>query len=125
MQRRICQTLLNDYTSPAESLFRKLNILTINEQIKLSVACLVYKCFHGLAPSSLNELFEPVRSCKTHNLRNSELNVALPAPHTEIRKRTISYFGATTWNSIPAHIRTAVTVESFKYKMKSYILSMR
>ena len=56
----------------------------------------------------------------THNLRESDFSLAIPQPHTNYCKRSLSYSGAALWNSLPVDIRQSHTLDVFKSKLKNY-----
>ena len=45
-------------------------------------------------------------------------NLVIPKPKTDFKKRSISYCGATTWNSLPDELKTACNLNQFKKNYK-------
>ena len=54
----------------------------------------------------------------TYNLRNTEGKLSLPQPRTNHCKRSFSYSGAMSWNSLPNEIKLSSTLNEFKNKLK-------
>ena len=123
MQKRICRTLVNDHITKIETILWSIKVLPIYDQVNVSIACFVYKCLHDLAPASLCSIFKPGASSYSYCLRNNAINVGIPAPRTETRKRAISYVGATIWNSIAPEIRMSKNINLFKRNVASHFTS--
>ena len=49
-----------------------------------------------------------------YSLRDAEGKLNIPKPCTNYFKNSFSYTGAVLWNSLPAGLRQAKTLESFK-----------
>jgi len=43
---------------------------------------------------------------------------------SEVGKRAIKYKGSKLWNNLPAEIKNIQSTQSFKYKLKTYLLHM-
>ena len=56
----------------------------------------------------------------TYNLRGSDFSLAITQPRTNYCKRSLSYSGAILWNSLPLDICQSLSLDVFKYKLKSY-----
>ena len=58
-------------------------------------------------------------------IRETRYNVAptvyLPIPRTELFKRSVYYYGATLWNSLPSEVRLCDNIENFKNKLYKLI----
>ena len=80
----------------------------------------MYKILNGQAPTYLSDLFTRANGSMGYNLRRSELNVKIPQPKTEYLKRSLSYSGATLWNSLPHNIRDANKLSTFKNLISRY-----
>ena len=84
---------------------------------------LVFKCLHGAAPSYLTELFSFTGLQSNYNLRSHGLNLSMPKPLRESFRRSVSYFGATSWNNLPNELKMIYDFIVFKRNLKSYILN--
>ena len=60
----------------------------------------------------------------TYNLRDSDGTFAIPQPHTNYCKRSLSYSGVVLWNSLPLNIRQSLSLNEFKSKLKNLILTV-
>ena len=58
-------------------------------------------------------------------MRNSGITLTVSKPKTEIRKKTFAYAGASLWNSMPTHIKTARNIVQFKKLVKEFIVAKR
>ena len=98
--------------------------LYIPQRINYKIACLVYKCQHGLAPQYLEELLPSKQSIRT--LRSSSTN-HIPPLHCRTSQAMHSSFAAVgpqIWNSLPSHIRAKDTFDSFKKALKTYLFKV-
>ena len=76
--------------------------------------CMVYKSLSGLAPGYLRSKFVERGAFTDYSLRNNEGKLAVPLPRTNVLKNSFRYSsGAVLWNSLPTHVRQAMTLESF------------
>ena len=57
----------------------------------------------------------------TRNTTNNELYI--PMPRLEIYKQSFQYIGPTYYNSLPYHVKSAQSLDSFKSDVKRYIMS--
>ena len=58
-------------------------------------------------------------SFRTHNLRNSDTDLALPKPKREFSKRSFRYIGAMLWNSLSPEAKSCETLHSFKRHIRT------
>ena len=121
-QKRMGRLILNDFNSPSTTLYDKLGWLTIEEQITYITATLVYKCLYENVPTELQSLFI-IRNGR--ELRNTGINLILPFPNTESRKKCFDYTGAVIWNNLPNNLKYANSLTQFKIRLKKHILNQR
>ena len=75
----------------------------------------MYKILNNLAALNLNRMFYKMSNCPiSYNLRNSDIDLVLPQPKTEFKKRSFSYNGALFWNNLCVEAKKANTLTSFK-----------
>ena len=88
---------------------------TIEQRRNYYTATLMYKCVNETAPRRLvNEL---VMSSYTHDISTrstQNLKVQVPYPNCEMFRNSFKYQGAVLWNSLPAQLRSASDLNSFK-----------
>ena len=108
------------FDSSTEAL-RELHWLPIKHRIDYKIALLVFKCIHDLAPAYLKGLI----SVKTpgRELRSQDCGILLSVPVSSRRTfldRSFAVSGPTVWNSLPLDIRSLVSVDDFKKKLKTF-----
>ena len=74
---------------------------------------LMFKTANNLVPEYLSDEFTSVNTVHRHNLLGAQHNLFNPRPSTEALKKSFSYRGAVTWNSLSAEARQAATLNSF------------
>ena len=78
---------------------------------------IVYKSFHGLAPSYINELL--IERNSSYNLCGKH---SLSVPRVQLTKyglHSFRYSASKYWNMLPEVLRTAKSLHVFKSKIKS------
>ena len=99
----------------------KLGWQTLEEQRKKAKAKLMFKVLNDQGPKSLSKIFTP-KNVETpkYNLRGISSAVCLPKPRTDSLKKSFSYNGASTWNSLPAEIRQSGTFSQFVKRIAAH-----
>ena len=86
------------------------------------ILLLVYKTINGLSPSYISDLISFCSSsCSLHSCSSSKL---LYVPRCKLKSygdRRSPIVGLKLWNSIPASIRTADFLSSFKIHLNKYL----
>ena len=67
------------------------------------------KVMSGRAPKYIEDLFRTKEQITSLVLRDSSNKLVVPFPKTDCFKQSISYSGATFWNSLPRSERNAAT----------------
>ena len=49
-------------------------------------------------------------------------SIYLPVPRTELFKKSVYYYGATLWNSLPSETRICDNIDEFKNKLYKIIV---
>ena len=83
---------------------------------KKKLLTLMYKVHHNLALDRITSLFSPNINPK-HSLRNKSTYV-IPRFNLEIGRTALRYRGPLAWNSLPATLKQAPSVNNFKCKLK-------
>lgn len=115
--RVIAGAKYNDHTEP---LFKKLEILKLEDIYKLKLSKYMYELSIGILPEPLMKMIIPNATIHQYLTRNRN------NPHIE-RRRTykasvaFKHKGPTYWYNIPAQIRECKTIKSF---VKSYRTNM-
>ena len=125
MQKRAARVILDtDPFAPSEPLFKQLGWMTVEQRIKYHKYVLAYKCIKKDAPSYLVNKFNYVSDSNPYALRNVvQGKLALPKPKIELYKKSFTYSGPCLWNELPTSLRNAQSVNTFKYKIKEYLLN--
>ena len=101
-----------------------LHWLPVSQRVLFKTAVLVWKCLHGEAPSYLADLCIPVASLEgRQQLRSAASGVLLvPRARTSIGQRAFVVFGPSTWNSLPAYLRSSdMSLATFQRQLKTYL----
>ena len=79
---------------------------------------------HNTAPNYLCDLFTfsiDMYSANTRNALRYDLHIHFTS--TSFFKKSLSFYGAKLWYSIPFSIRTEPNIESFKLSYKQFLLN--
>ena len=96
--------------------------------IKLSdvnILCVAKFVFNQL--SSPEPIIQYVRANEIHNYNTRQNNNLRPYRHLDIShisRKFIAYKGCHIWNQLPNNIKTVLNVNTFKIKLKKYLLSL-
>ena len=104
--------LFRDTTSPYDSLLKRGNFLPLSVYRIRCLAIEVYKCFHGLNPDYLNNLFK--QSSTKYDMRDS---CCLEQPKFNTfpyRQRSFRYYGSKLWNLLPYSVKNTKDLNVFK-----------
>ena len=110
------------YASPKECM-KNLHWLPVHKRVEHKLLTIVYKCIKGIAPDYLQELLKkhvPIRPGLCSGNSSIKLVVPRVTRHT-FAARSFSVCGPRLWNSLPADITAAPTVDQFKKKLKTYM----
>lgn len=72
---------------------------------------MMFKTLNDQTPKYLANRFRYKNS--KYDLRGYKI-IDIPKPKTDIKKRSISYLGAKTWNSLPDSLKKACNLPDFK-----------
>jgi len=114
----------SSYDANADDLFITLSWQKLNRQRELKTATMVYKSLIGLALDYLKLMFTDLTdrsAISTYSLRKCEGKLAVPLPRINFLKNSFGYSGVVLWNSLPANLRQAQTVASFKSGCRGFI----
>ncbi|KAG1664225.1 Protein YIPF6 [Nymphon striatum] len=83
-----------------------------------AIALEVFKCFHNLNPSYMNEIVIPKIS--QYNLRNTNIATLQHKKHVHSDLHFFSFYGAKIWNAQPNTLQEATTITMFKKLIKTW-----
>ena len=114
-QKRAARIILDkDYDFPSTPLFHTLKWMTIYERLEYKQAILVYKGLTHNSPVYLSTKFHKVQYSGRQLRSSSNDLLSVPQPKLELFRKAISYAGPKLWNTLPAHIRHADSLNTFK-----------
>ena len=77
----------------------------------------MHKVLNNNSPNYLAQLFISHQSHYT----NSRNNLYVPRPRLDLFKTSISFAGASLWNSLPQNIKSCISVRCFKHNLHKYM----
>ena len=92
---------------------KDLHWLRIDQRIMFKTLLLVYKCINDIAPDELKSLIE-VNADRPHIL-------VTPRLKTTHGRRSFQYNAPYLWNNLPEEIKTSVSLDNFKSKLKTFL----
>ena len=114
LQNRAARVITSSsYDADVNSLFHKLSWKDLNSQRQIQKALMVFKSLNGLVPEYLTSKFV-TRNVSNYALRDSANKLVVPFPRTNYMKNSLSYSGATLWNSLHRNIRESSSIDQFK-----------
>jgi hypothetical protein len=111
----------HDHITPV---LASLHWLPVRQRVTFKTAVLVWKCLHGEAPRYLADLCVPVASAEgRRQLRSATSGVLLvPRTRTSIGQRAFAVNGPSTWNNLPAYLRSSdMSLPVFRRELKTYL----
>ena len=98
--------------------------LPIEQKIIFKINLITFKCLNNLAPPYLKELLTLYRPNRTLRSSSDKLRlVTVPYNLKTYGYRSYSVQAPILWNSLPFHIRSADSINSFKSKLKTYVFT--
>ena len=86
----------------------------------------MYKSYNKLLPETAGEFHLPAKKVHPYGTRSAiSGNIFLPRYDLSFTQKSIAFSGAKLWNEIPVNIKRAVSLDSFKDKLKAYYLQLQ
>ena len=101
LHRKAGKLILPDPSLSTEQKMRALGILNLPQQLAYNKGIFTRKVLNNNFPNYLAQLFISHQSHYT----NSRNNLYVPRPRLDLFKTSISYAGASLWNSLPQNIK--------------------
>ena len=112
LQNRALRAVLQaEWRFPRHELFNILKIDNLSIRRDKHVLHIMYKIVHEMAPGDFMKYF--VLRQFHYRLRNTNKILEIPKPHTNFKKRSLSYRGTKNWNRLPRDLKT-MTFDGFK-----------
>ena len=110
---------------PAKDIRDKLHWLPVEQRIQFKIEVLVYRCFHGNAPSYLLEMLTAAADVSgRRSLRSAARgDLVIPRIRTlEYGSRMFAVSGPSFWNSLPLGLQDISLTESvFRRQLKTFL----
>ena len=104
---------------PSSPLFKKLNLLKLEDINNLNTATFVYKSLNGLISCPVSFI---AQRAGPYNLRRNQV-LEVPFVSSRQSQRFIRHKGAHLWNHLVPEIRQARTLATFKRKLKIHYIA--
>ena len=107
-------------------IFRRLELLQLQDIHELQVALFVYDCINGFAPTYFKTFFTLLKiKHQTGTRQAMKGNIFLERRNTDqYGIRSIQLSGVKIRNSVPVRIRSSDSRASFRAEMKKYYISL-
>ena len=101
---------------------KSLGWMNVRQRCFYFTTTLMFKCIHGLAPSYM--VNDVVMNCDVNqmNTRSHPMNLYVPSVTSQFGKKSFKYAGAIAWNGLPSDLKDIYIYNSFKSKLKMFIL---
>ena len=106
LHRRAGKLILPDPSLSTEQKMRALGILNLPQQLVYTKGIFMHKVLNNNSPNYLAQLFISHQSHYT----NSRNNLYVPRPRFDLFKTSISFAGASLWNSLPQNIKSCISL---------------
>jgi len=121
-----CTLTLKDtmQSCTASYMWQTLHWLPVWKRIIFKMAVLVWKCLHNIGRRYLVDLCVPVVSAqgRQHLQSASSSMLLVPRTRTTIGQRSFAVSGPTTWNCLPASLRSSdMTLQTFIRQLKTFL----
>ena len=121
IQNKAARLITRKGGADSKIILKELYWLPIEPRIDLKIACHVYKCLLGLAPSYLSELIEEYKPSRT--LRSSNSNLLLEhRSKTKFEERALYFYATKICKSLSVNTKNCDTFQSFKSHLKTDLL---
>ena len=116
--RIITRTSRRSHITPV---LKELHWLPIQCRVDFKILTLTYKAMHGESPTYISDLLEVYKPKR--ELRSANKTVSLTVPICRLVRygdRSFMHAAPKLWNSLPADVRDADTLASFKKRLKTH-----
>lgn len=119
--RLLTRTNRREHITPV---LKSLHWLPIEFRIKFKTLLLTYKAINGMAPSYLQEAIVPYQPNRALRSLNAGHLVIPRVSKSTVGNRAFSYQAPVLWNQLPAHVKEADTVSTFKTRLKTFLFEI-
>ena len=124
LQKRIIRIITKSpYKAHTTPLFKKLNMLKINDICKLEIAKKMF-CLNINPDQRLTQNIKGINETHHYNTRHSsKQNDFLPRKRTEASKKSISFIGSKIWGEIPTQIKK-LSYSALKKRLRLFFIGL-
>ena len=126
LQKRIIRSCTNSlWLAHTDPLFTQLHTLKIYDIYKLQLAIFMFQYHHKLLPTNLinTDFFNTYIPNHNYNTRLTIASNVIKPTNTVLASNTSQSQGPILWQNLPAHLKSMVSLPSFKYQLKKAIIS--
>ena len=105
-----------------DTMFKKLNWMTLKNRRIEHKCVLLYKSLHNMAPQYLTNQFHSNSQCHAYNTRNSR-KLRVDKVKTAYYSRSFRISAVKLYNDLPENISQADTLETFKSQIHNHFLN--
>ena len=114
------QKKINTVTGP---LYIELDVLKIADLYYYNLSLLVHEYYHtNTLPSKLSEKFHKKEDITKVRTRHNELDLYYQVPHLNTTYKKPTRSSAAFWNTLPKELRQLKSKNTFKIKLKQYLI---
>ena len=111
------------YYDQATQFYTKLQILKLIDMVFFGKALFVFRVKMKILPDQFsNYLTEASQVYEKFTRASYQNNYFIPFLNTSKAQRSIKYQGPLIWNALDADLKTRKTLQSFKAKLKNFLL---
>ena len=126
LQNRAARTIarLKYEDADHEKLLIDFGWLNVRNLIAYDPGVFMFKAMNNIAPEDITRMFTRQDEIYSHQIRSvREGNLFVPRRNINKGQEGMSYSGAKLWNEILPDIKRAQSIDTFKGKLKQYLLS--
>ena len=117
LHRRAGKLILPDPSLSTKQKMSALGILNLPQQLAYNKGIFMHKVLTNISPDYLVQVFISRQSHYT----NSSNNFYVPRPRLDLFKTSISFAGASLWNSLPQNTKSCISLPCFKRNLHKYM----
>ena len=119
IHRRAVKHLTNNQSLNTDEKLKALNILPLRKHLELKKLLMIHKIYYNQAPHYLTNIITKAST------RYYSKNVIIPKTNMDLYKSSLSFSGAILWNRLPNKIKTITSFNSFKIKLKEWLINQK
>ena len=126
LQKRVIRAIsFEHFASSSTPIFFNLKILKLHDLFKLKLLIFVYECVNKTSPSCFHSLLPLAGAVHQYGTQQvGKHDIYITRKNTlQYGLRSVCYFGAECWNTIPMYIKSSPTVCSFRQQLKTFLLN--